>query len=114
MILYEFCLRKQELTLKSYEVKETAKSLSCINGGYITYRCLQRLPKESLNTVLDGEYWGYLFYSYNNDLENAKKAFAEYYRNIVIPNKEEKVNKALKEKELAVAELQLLTGVANE
>lgn len=110
MILYEFCFKRknQEITSKAYEVKETEKSFICKNKS-LDFRCLSRLPKESLSVVRE-DYWGMYFYALSNDIENAKTAFTDYYRNVVIPKKEEKINKAMQEKASAEAELKLLIG----
>lgn len=107
MILYEFVFRNQKIDVKEHEVKETAKTYSCLTGHF-TYNCLSRISREYLNAVLNGGFWGISYFCTQNDIKTARKAFADYYRTTVIPNKARDIETAVKSKEDAEKQLKIL------
>lgn len=75
--LYEFILTpsQNKMEVREHQVKETAKQFKVISG-YLDYKALRVLSKESLDVVLP--YYGHFnIFSRNNDKKKAHALFVE-------------------------------------
>ena len=100
MRLYEFILKifpVKEIAVKEYEVRETDKlyivqRVENLNS-YIDYNALTRIPKEFIDGSVKEGYGDLYFFSLTNDMEKAKRAFADYLETTKIPECESVVKK---------------------
>ena len=109
MKLYEFVLkRNNEIIVIEHEVRETNK-FYIKSGGRFDATYTQRIEKEKLNVVTSSLYNSY-YISRSSDIVNAKRAFADYLNNNIIPRCESKIEKTREEIEKHRETIRSLTG----
>ena len=92
MKLYEFVFRKGVITKHEHEVKETEKLYTSQKDTF-QYNSLLRLPKSRINMVLDDGYWGMFYISTEDNIELARVAFIDFYRERKIPRCKQAIEK---------------------
>jgi hypothetical protein len=108
MKLYEFILKNNKISVKEYEVRETAKLYITQDDRYFDAIYSKRIEKERLN-VVDSKFGERYYISQNGNMENAKKAFVNYLQNKVIPNNEKIIEERKAEVEKHRETIRVLT-----
>lgn len=107
MKLYEFRFLEGKLKSTEYEVKETSKQYTVLNG-YIGYNYISRISKDLIGKALDSKWNGVFCFFTENDIESARKILIDFLENNKIPSCEESVKKAKEQLAKAKNELEYL------
>lgn len=107
MKLYEFRFAEGRLESAEYDVKETSKQYTILNGR-IEYNYLTRVSKDLVGKALDSKWNGVFCLLTENNIDSARKILINFWESNKIPSCEISVKKAKEQLLKAKNELEYL------
>lgn len=125
MKIYKFVLETKALTNKNFfkmeclsreecEIKETAKMYKMVDPEkYFVPSYSKQIPKDEIDKF-HNHYSGLVLYTLDSDMKTAINKYIQYFKDVIIPKFEMRINEAEEMRAASVSDLEYLEQLIEE